>query len=322
MRALDPAGATERGERRDARVPRRRWGESRPRADHSNRNDVRTSGWPRSTRAGFGDGRRRRTRGRTRRPRRRRPSCSRSPASRSRSSPTRSSSPSRKGRSSSTRRSTPTPAHRLRHLLAHASGMAPDERKLIAPPATRRIYSNAGFEVDRRPPRRGDEPHRARTISAKPCSCRSRWTRRRSRARPRRARSSATDLARFATELLTPTLIAPTTLDQATAVQLARARRCAAGLRASEPERLGSRLRAPRRQATSLDRARWVTADVRPLRSVRHVPLDRSGRARRLRLPRRCRLRAVGDRRVAGVQRCGSGSGGGLTGSPSRSTTY
>ena len=27
----------------------------------------------------------------------------------------------------------------LRHLLAHASGMAPDERTLIAPPATRRI---------------------------------------------------------------------------------------------------------------------------------------------------------------------------------------
>ena len=35
----------------------------------------------------------------------------------------------------------------LRHLLAHASGMAPDERTLVAPPATRRIYSNAGFEI-------------------------------------------------------------------------------------------------------------------------------------------------------------------------------
>lgn len=32
-------------------------------------------------------------------------------------------------------------------LLAHASGMAPDERKLIAKPLTRRIYSNAGFEA-------------------------------------------------------------------------------------------------------------------------------------------------------------------------------
>jgi CubicO group peptidase (beta-lactamase class C family) len=32
-------------------------------------------------------------------------------------------------------------------LLAHASGMAPDERKLMAKPLTRRIYSNAGFEA-------------------------------------------------------------------------------------------------------------------------------------------------------------------------------
>ncbi len=35
----------------------------------------------------------------------------------------------------------------LRHLLAHTSGLAPDERTVIAPPATRRIYSNAGFEL-------------------------------------------------------------------------------------------------------------------------------------------------------------------------------
>jgi CubicO group peptidase (beta-lactamase class C family) len=33
------------------------------------------------------------------------------------------------------------------HLLAHASGLAPDRREAIAPPATRRIYSNAGYEV-------------------------------------------------------------------------------------------------------------------------------------------------------------------------------
>jgi CubicO group peptidase (beta-lactamase class C family) len=33
------------------------------------------------------------------------------------------------------------------HLLAHASGLAPDSPEAIAPPATRRIYSNAGYEV-------------------------------------------------------------------------------------------------------------------------------------------------------------------------------
>jgi CubicO group peptidase (beta-lactamase class C family) len=34
----------------------------------------------------------------------------------------------------------------VRHLLAHASGLAFDERRTIAPPGRRRIYSNAGIE--------------------------------------------------------------------------------------------------------------------------------------------------------------------------------
>ncbi len=33
------------------------------------------------------------------------------------------------------------------HLLAHASGLGPDERRAVARPGTRRIYSNAGFEL-------------------------------------------------------------------------------------------------------------------------------------------------------------------------------
>jgi CubicO group peptidase (beta-lactamase class C family) len=35
----------------------------------------------------------------------------------------------------------------VRHLLAHASGLPPEGETPIAPPGTRRIYSNAGFEV-------------------------------------------------------------------------------------------------------------------------------------------------------------------------------
>ena len=35
----------------------------------------------------------------------------------------------------------------LAHLLAHASGIAPDRRQRAAAPGTRRIYSNAGFEL-------------------------------------------------------------------------------------------------------------------------------------------------------------------------------
>ncbi|HYT09504.1 MAG TPA: serine hydrolase domain-containing protein [Mycobacteriales bacterium] len=35
----------------------------------------------------------------------------------------------------------------VRHLLSHASGLAPDSRDVVARPGARRIYSNSGFEV-------------------------------------------------------------------------------------------------------------------------------------------------------------------------------
>ncbi|MGH3071901.1 MAG: serine hydrolase, partial [Gaiellaceae bacterium] len=34
----------------------------------------------------------------------------------------------------------------VRHLLAHASGLAPDDDAVLAEPGRRRIYSNTGFE--------------------------------------------------------------------------------------------------------------------------------------------------------------------------------
>jgi CubicO group peptidase (beta-lactamase class C family) len=39
------------------------------------------------------------------------------------------------------------PGSTLRHLLAHASGLPPEQGAPIAPPGQRRIYSNYGFEV-------------------------------------------------------------------------------------------------------------------------------------------------------------------------------
>lgn len=39
------------------------------------------------------------------------------------------------------------PGSTVRHLLSHASGLPPEGETPIAPPGTRRIYSNAGFEV-------------------------------------------------------------------------------------------------------------------------------------------------------------------------------
>jgi CubicO group peptidase (beta-lactamase class C family) len=39
------------------------------------------------------------------------------------------------------------PGCTLRHLLSHSSGLAPDDDLVLAPPASRRIYSNRGIEV-------------------------------------------------------------------------------------------------------------------------------------------------------------------------------
>jgi len=39
------------------------------------------------------------------------------------------------------------PGSTLRHLLAHASGLAPDGDTVLSPPGKRRIYSNRGIEV-------------------------------------------------------------------------------------------------------------------------------------------------------------------------------
>ncbi len=39
------------------------------------------------------------------------------------------------------------PRSTLRHLLAHSSGLAPDQRRLLTEPGRRRIYSNSAFEI-------------------------------------------------------------------------------------------------------------------------------------------------------------------------------
>jgi CubicO group peptidase (beta-lactamase class C family) len=108
----------------------------------------------------------------------------------------------------------------LRHLLAHASGMAPDERRLMAPPETRRIYSNAGFEAV------GEVLAAATGIDVRsyleeavltPLGMVSTSL---DGSPASGASSTAADLARFAAELMAPTLVADGTLDEATAVQL------------------------------------------------------------------------------------------------------
>jgi CubicO group peptidase (beta-lactamase class C family) len=105
----------------------------------------------------------------------------------------------------------------VRHLLAHASGLAPDADDVLSPPGRRRIYSNRGIEVvaahvaERARFAFADyateavlEPLRMRTASIGGSPARD-------------ARGSLEDLMALAAELQTPTLIAASTLAEATA---------------------------------------------------------------------------------------------------------
>ena len=108
----------------------------------------------------------------------------------------------------------------LRHLLSHASGMASDERRVIVAPGTRRIYSNAGFEVIGDMLAAATGIHIEAYLREAVLSPLAMTATSLDGSPAYGATSTIADLARFATELLTPTLIAATTLDQATTVQL------------------------------------------------------------------------------------------------------
>src|SRR5262245_35889486 len=110
------------------------------------------------------------------------------------------------------------PGSTVRHLIAHASGLAFDQNKVQAEPGTRRIYSNTGFEA------LADTIHEASGIPfaeylteavLAPLGMESS---RLAGAASAGAVSTCADLARFAAELQAPTLVSESTLDEATAV--------------------------------------------------------------------------------------------------------
>ncbi|MCW2631737.1 MAG: beta-lactamase [Pseudonocardia sp.] len=110
------------------------------------------------------------------------------------------------------------PGSTVRHLIAHASGLDFDSRKRLAEPGTRRIYSNAGFEV------LADAVAAATDIPfgdylaeavLQPLGM-SNTSLDGSPAAD--ATASCADLARFAAELQAPRLLSPSGLAAATAV--------------------------------------------------------------------------------------------------------
>ncbi|MFN2466522.1 MAG: serine hydrolase domain-containing protein [Gaiellaceae bacterium] len=109
------------------------------------------------------------------------------------------------------------PGATVRHLLAHASGLPPEGARPIAPPARRRIYSNAGFEalaehVAAAAEMPFEEYLRAAVLDPLDLSARVLGS-------PASGlRGTLGDLISLARELVAPTLVAPETLAEATAV--------------------------------------------------------------------------------------------------------
>jgi CubicO group peptidase (beta-lactamase class C family) len=109
------------------------------------------------------------------------------------------------------------PGATVRHLLAHASGLAPDGRSPIAAPASRRIYSNAAFEMlADLVAQRAEMDFAAylRGAVLEPL----RITGRLAGSAAHSFAGTLEDLAALGWELLSPTVIARQTLDEATAV--------------------------------------------------------------------------------------------------------
>jgi CubicO group peptidase (beta-lactamase class C family) len=108
------------------------------------------------------------------------------------------------------------PGSTIRHLLAHASGLPFDDGPPIAAPATRRIYSNHGFEVLARAV--GDAAEMPFADYAREAVLQPLGLGFELGSAADGIHASLGDLLRVAQELLAPTLVAAETLAEATTV--------------------------------------------------------------------------------------------------------
>jgi CubicO group peptidase (beta-lactamase class C family) len=106
----------------------------------------------------------------------------------------------------------------LRHLAAHASGLAPAERVVQAAPGTRRIYSNAGFDVLGETIAAATGMPFAEYLHEAVFEPLGMTASRLDGSPAADAVSSCADLTRYVAELQDPTLVHPDTLAEATEV--------------------------------------------------------------------------------------------------------
>ena len=110
------------------------------------------------------------------------------------------------------------PGATLRHLLAHASGLAPDDDRVLAPPGQRRIYSNRGIEMAADHVAAGTGMDFARYVAEAVLEPLGMIGTTFTGSPAAGAAGPLMDLLALAGELLAPRLVHRTTLDTATAV--------------------------------------------------------------------------------------------------------
>jgi CubicO group peptidase (beta-lactamase class C family) len=113
------------------------------------------------------------------------------------------------------------PGSTVRHLLAHASGLPFEGSEPIAPPGSRRVYSNAGFDALGAALAAASGLDVATYLEEAVLAPLGMGGTELRGTPGAGAWSSVTDLAAFAAELLAPTLVAPPTLAEATTEQFA-----------------------------------------------------------------------------------------------------
>lgn len=132
------------------------------------------------------------------------------------------------------------PGATLRHLLAHASGLAPERRLRSFPPAERRVYSNVGFELAASHVERGTGlpfAHYLDEALARPLRL---TATRLLGSAARDGVSTVADLARVLHELLAPTgLLSAGTLAELATVQYPGLRGVLPGYGAQDPNDWG-----------------------------------------------------------------------------------
>ena len=169
------------------------------------------------------------------------------------------------------------PGATVRHLLAHASGCRSRARTPVAPPAaggSTPTPASTCWATSLAAAGMSAADYLAESVLA-PLGMGSTELR---GSVAKDAWSTVEDLARFARELLAPTLVAPETLLEAVTEQF-RTGGGGARPRQLRPQPLGPRVRAEGRQVPALDGApSGSPPDLRALRRGGHVPLGRPRR--------------------------------------------